>query len=78
MKRTPALILASALALCACGTDKTDRALGAAAIGAGTGALIGSTVGAPVTGAVVGGSIGAATGALTEPEQINLGRPWWK
>ena len=79
MKRTTtALLLASALMLCACGADKTDRALGGAAIGAGTGALVGSLVGAPGEGALIGAGVGAATGALTDVDAINLGRPWWK
>ena len=78
MKRTPALLLAAALMLSACGADKTDRALGGAAVGAGTGALVGSLVGAPGEGALIGAGVGAATGALTDVDSINLGRPWWK
>ena len=78
MKRTTALLLASTLMLCACGANKTDRALGGAAIGAATGAVVGSMVGAPGEGALIGASVGAASGALTEIDQINLGKPWWK
>lgn len=77
-KLSIALLLSSVLVLSACGSDKNDRALGGAAIGAGTGAIVGSWVGAPGTGALVGASVGATTGALTDPETINLGKPWWK
>jgi osmotically inducible lipoprotein OsmB len=74
----PILLLTAALALSACGANKTDRALGGAAIGAGTGVLVGSMVGAPGEGALIGASVGAATGALTEIDMIDLGKPWWK
>ena len=66
------------LALGACGTSTTDRALSGGAIGAGAGALGGAVVGAPVTGAVLGGAAGAATGGLTDDDQINLGKPLWR
>ena len=69
----------AALALSACGQSRTDRALSGGGIGAGAGAL-GSAVlgGDPVTGAVVGGAIGAAGGALTDPDDVNLGKPVWR
>ena len=72
------LMLAALLTLTACGTDKADRALGGAAVGAGAGALIGSAVGAPGYGALVGAGTGALVGGLTDAEHINLGKPWWK
>lgn len=72
------ILIPALLSLSACGADKTDRALGGAAVGAGAGALVGSMVGAPGTGALVGAGVGATTGALTDIEQINLGKPWWK
>ena len=31
-----------------------------------------------VTGAAIGAAAGAATGVLTDDNQINLGKPWWK
>jgi osmotically inducible lipoprotein OsmB len=67
------------LALTACGTSTTDRALSGGAMGAGAGAL-GSTVlgGSPVTGALIGGAAGAAGGALTDSRDIDLGRPIWR
>jgi osmotically inducible lipoprotein OsmB len=66
------------LAVSACGTTKSDRAASGALIGAGAGALVGSTVAAPVHGAAIGAAVGAATGAMTDPETINIGKPWWR
>ncbi|MDX2095394.1 MAG: YMGG-like glycine zipper-containing protein [Alphaproteobacteria bacterium] len=78
MKQFHVVLLASLLALAACGTTKEDRALSGGLIGAGAGAVVGSTVGAPVTGAAIGAGVGATTGALTDPENINIGKPFWK
>lgn len=78
MKSSHIALVAAALLLTACGANKQDRAIGGAAIGAGTGALVGSVVGAPGYGALVGAGVGAATGALTDVDQINFGKPWWK
>lgn len=66
------------LALAACGTSKTDRALSGAGIGAATGVVGGAVLGNPGAGAVVGGAVGAATGALTDEDTINFGKPWWR
>lgn len=50
--------------------DPTTRALGGAAIGAGTGAAVSGLAGGRAgTGALVGGALGAAGGALTTPGQ---------
>ena len=68
-KLAPVGILLMTLALAACGSSKTDRALSGAGIGAGAGA---------VGGALMGNPAGAATGALTDQDDINLGKPWWK
>ena len=66
-------IFCAALALSACGSSKTDRALSGGAIGAGLGAAGGAvTGGSPWTGAIIGGAAGAATGALTDEEDIDL------
>ena len=65
-------------ALTACGTTKEDRALSGGAIGAGVGGVAGALGGSPVTGALLGGAAGAAGGALTNPNQIDLGKPVWK
>ncbi len=81
--RNPRLGVASlalgVLLLAACGTDPNERVEGGAATGAATGATVG-LVGGPV-GVLVGGAIGAgagaATGALTDPSDVNLGRPLW-
>lgn len=80
MKRTAlaaALILAT-LALAACGTSTTDRALSGGGIGAGVGAVGGALLGSPVEGALIGGAVGAGAGALTTSEQVDLGRPLWR
>lgn len=62
-----------------CGYTQGDRALSGAGIGAATGAAGSAlTGGSPAAGAILGGAAGAATGALTEPEDINLGRPFWR
>lgn len=78
MKSTTLFVLPCLVLLAACGTTKEDRAASGGLIGAGAGAVVGSTVGAPVTGAVVGAAAGATAGALTDPDKIDLGRPWWK
>jgi hypothetical protein len=66
----PALLLLPALALGACTNpyDPGQRAVGGAAIGAGTGALVGSVSGNAGAGAVIGGAVGALAGAATTPQ----------
>ena len=66
------------LLLAACGTTKEDRAISGGAIGAGAGGVAGALTGNPVAGALLGGAGGAAAGALTNPNQIDLGKPVWK
>jgi len=66
------------LALGACGTSTTDRALSGGAIGAGAGAVGGVLLGSPVTGALVGGAVGAAAGAVTDADDVDLGKPVWR
>lgn len=78
MKPTRLILISSLLALAACGHTKEDRTVSGGLIGAGAGALVGSAVGAPGAGALVGAGVGAATGALTDSENINLGKPWWR
>jgi osmotically inducible lipoprotein OsmB len=65
----PLATAALLLALAACNpNDPGQRALGGAAIGAGTGALIGGATGGNAgTGALIGGAIGAIGGAATTP-----------
>ena len=70
--------LAAAVALSACGTTTSDRAVSGGLIGAGAGAAIGSLSGNAGTGALIGGAAGAATGALTDPCTLNLGDPFWR
>jgi hypothetical protein len=74
-----ALAAGLAAALSACGTSTTDRALSGAGIGAGAGAATGAiTGGSVVGGALLGGAAGAAIGGLTDPDDVNLGRPIWR
>jgi osmotically inducible lipoprotein OsmB len=68
----------SALALGACGTSTTDRAVSGAGIGAGVGAVGGLLLGDPVDGALIGAAVGGGTGALTDKSQVNLGKPAWR
>lgn len=76
--RTTLLLGTVLVMLSACGANKNDRAAGGALIGAGTGAVVGSMVGAPGTGALIGAGVGATTGALTNIDQMNFGKPWWR
>jgi peptidoglycan hydrolase-like protein with peptidoglycan-binding domain len=75
------LLGAAALGLmvAACGTDPRERTTGGAAAGAATGAGIGALGGPPgvLAGAAIGGGVGAVTGAVTDPSDVNLGRPVW-
>jgi osmotically inducible lipoprotein OsmB len=73
-----AVALLVGLGLSGCGYNKGDRALTGGAIGAAGGAVVGAMVGAPLAGAAIGGAAGAATGALTDPHDVNLGRPIYK
>ncbi len=73
-----AAIMISAVTLAACGNTPGDRALSGGAIGAGGGAVAGVMVGAPVQGAAIGAAVGAGVGALTDSDQIDLGKPFWK
>ena len=73
-----AALLLSLLALGACGTTTSDRALSGGGIGAGVGAAAGALLGSPVKGALLGGAVGAGAGALTKENQVDLGKPIWK
>ncbi len=77
--KTFALVTAACLALAACGTNPTDRAVTGGALGAGAGLAIGAVAGAPLLGAaVIGGAAGAVAGAVTDPHKVNFGRPAWE
>ena len=67
------------LALAACGTSTTDRAISGAGIGAGLGAA-GAAVADGNVGraALIGGAVGAAAGAVTDADRVYLGRPVWR
>lgn len=78
-RATVAALLFATLALAACGTSKTDRALSGGAIGAGVGAGTAAVTGGNVLGgAAIGGAGGAAAGALTDEEDFDLGDPVWR
>jgi osmotically inducible lipoprotein OsmB len=65
------LVAVLPVALSACGTTVSQRALSGAAIGAGAGVIAGPIgVG---TGAVVGGAVAVVTPA----DKVNLGKPVW-
>lgn len=70
---TLTLAFAACLALAACGSSKTDRALSGGGIGAGIGAVGAAVTGGSVaTGVIIGGAAGAATGAMTDEDDIDL------
>ena len=71
-------MVASTLALAACGTTPGERAGSGALLGAGAGAAIGAAAGNPAAGAAIGAASGAAIGAFTDPCTLNLGDPWWR
>lgn len=72
-------LVALAAGLAACGDTRTDRAITGGAIGAGAGAVGGALIGgSPAGGALIGGAAGAAAGALTDRDDIDLGKPFWK
>jgi hypothetical protein len=71
MKKLAMAMFAAAL-LAGCGTTTEDRALSGAGIGAGIGLLAGPP------GVLVGAAVGGAGGAITDPEDVNLGRPVWR
>jgi hypothetical protein len=60
------------LLLGACGTTTGDRGLSGALIGAGVGAVGGGV------GVLGGALVGGAVGVLTDPGQVNLGKPIWQ
>jgi osmotically inducible lipoprotein OsmB len=77
MKKVFAIL--SLVALGACGTSTSDRALSGGGIGAGIGAGTAAvTGGSPVTGGLLGGAAGAAAGGLTDSRDVDLGRPVWR
>ena len=78
MTRVAIASLSALMLLSACGSGTGERALSGGAIGAAGGAVIGALAGSPATGAAIGGAAGAATGALTDPRDVNLGRPIYK
>ena len=78
-KVVPAMLLAAAFLLSACGSSTGDRGLSGAAIGAAAGTAIGAVTGLTIVeGALIGAGAGGLTGALTDEETINLGDPWWE
>jgi len=75
----PAALIAAALLLAGCGSSFGDRTLSGAGIGAAAGTAIGAATGLSlVQGALIGAGAGGLTGALTDADDFDLGRPWWK
>ena len=76
MIRLSVFMLATSLALTACGSSTGDRGLSGAGIGAGAvvSAVTGLTV---VEGALIGAAAGGLTGVLTDEDDIDLGKPLW-
>jgi hypothetical protein len=70
--RVIAVGIFAAVMLSGCGTATGDRGLSGAGIGAGIG-----IIGGP-PGMVVGGVVGGVAGMVSEPQQVNLGRPAWR
>ncbi len=71
--------VAAILALSACGTSTSDRALSGGGLGAAAGGALGAVTGGSILGgALIGGAAGAAAGALTKPDDVNLGKPAWR
>ncbi|WP_299626272.1 YMGG-like glycine zipper-containing protein [Pelagibius sp.] len=71
-------MLATSLALSACGSSTGDRGLSGAGIGAGAGAVVGAVTGLTVVeGALIGAAAGGLTGVLTDEDDIDLGKPLW-
>ncbi|HZB91335.1 MAG TPA: glycine zipper family protein [Stellaceae bacterium] len=71
-------VVALALLLAACGSTTGDRAVSGAGIGAAAGAVGGALVGMPLAGAAIGAAAGGTIGAVTQPSQVDLGKPVWK
>ena len=72
-------LVALLLSLAACGNSTGDRAISGAGIGAGVGALGSAVAGGSVgTGALIGAGVGAAAGGLTDKNDVDLGRPFWR
>ena len=71
--------MVAGLAMAACGTQSGDRVASGAGIGAATGGGIGLLFGGvgAIPGALIGAAIGGGAGAVTEPEDVNLGKPLW-
>jgi hypothetical protein len=74
------LLLASSLALAACGTNTLDRTATGAGMGAGVGAGVGLLFGGVgvLPGALVGAAVGGAGGLVTSSDQVDLGKPVWR
>lgn len=70
--------LVSLLALAGCGTTPGERAVTGGMLGAAGGAVIGAATGNPAAGAAIGAVSGAAIGAVTDPCDLDLGKPFWK
>lgn len=77
--RKIAIVLAT-LSLVACGSTPGERGLTGAGLGAATGAVVGLASGglSVLAGALIGSVAGGSIGAFSSPDQINLGKPFWR
>jgi osmotically inducible lipoprotein OsmB len=72
-------LLLSTILVGGCGYNPGDRMVSGGLIGAGTGAGVAALAGGSVgAGVLIGGAAGAVAGAATRPDQINLGKPFWR
>ena len=73
------IVIVSLLGLSGCGYNSQDRVLSGAGLGAATGAVTTAVVGGSVgTGILLGTAAGAIVGGVTQNEDINLGKPFWR
>ena len=76
---TASALLGALVSVAACGNTTGDRALSGAGLGTAGGAAIGALTGTSLLGgALIGGAAGGAAVALTNPNQVNLGKPAWR
>ena len=75
-----AAVLGLGLLVAGCGSDRFDRTLTGAGLGAlagaGTGAILGPL--GTGTGALLGAGVGAGVGLATNEQQIDLGQPVYR
>jgi outer membrane lipoprotein SlyB len=74
-----AVLLGIVLCSSSCGYAPRDRVLSGAGLGAATGAVGSAIVGGSVgTGLLLGTAAGAIMGGVTDQQELDLGRPFWR